>query len=65
LSNFVTKEEFNKLKTDIEELKILLKAAIRYDEKTNQPHCEHEDKVTLIKRLAEAVGVDLSDLDLN
>lgn len=57
-----TREEFEQLKREIQELKLLLQAAMRYDEKTNQPHCEQEEKIALIKKLAEYVGVDLSDV---
>ncbi|RWO20641.1 hypothetical protein [Mesorhizobium sp.] len=31
------------------------------DERNNEPHCEIEDKVALLKRVAEAVGVDLAE----
>jgi hypothetical protein len=60
--NGPTREEFEALKKDIEALKELLKAAKKFDEETNQPHCEHEDKVALIKKMAELVGVDLKDV---
>lgn len=55
-------EEFNALKRDVEELKLLLKAAKRFDEKTGQPDCETESKVALIKKLAELVGVDMNEI---
>lgn len=58
----VSREEFDALKKDVEELKKLLQAAKEYDEKTGQPHCEHEDKIALIKKIAELVGVDMKDV---
>lgn len=58
----VSREEFNALKREVEELKKLLKAAKEYDEKTNQPDCEMEEKIKLIKQVAELVGVDLSEV---
>lgn len=58
----VSREEFERLKKDIEELKQLLLAAKKYDEATNQPDCEMDDKVALIKKIADAVGVDLSEV---
>jgi hypothetical protein len=61
-SNAPTREEFEALKRDMEELKLLLKAAKRYDEQTGQSDCEQEDKVALLRRLAEIVGVDLSEV---
>lgn len=57
-----TREEFERLKAEVAELKELLKAAKRYDERTGQPDCEMEDKIALLKRLAELVGVDLSEV---
>lgn len=65
MNQFATKEDIAAIRREIEELKKLLKAAIKYDEATNQPHCEMEDKIDLIKKVAEMVGVDLSDLNLN
>ena len=61
-NNFVSREEFDKLKRDVEELKKLLLAGKEFDEKTGQPHCEHEDKIALIKKIAELVGVDMKDV---
>lgn len=58
--NAVTREEFDAaLKRGVEELKQLLKAAVKYDEQVGEPHCENEDKVALIKKIAELVGVDI------
>lgn len=65
MNQFATKEDIAAIRREIEELKKLLKAAIKYDEATDQPHCEMEDKIDLIKKVAEMVGVDLSDLNLN
>ncbi len=57
-----TREEFDALKKEVEALKELLKAAKIYDEATGQPDCEVDEKVELVKRVAEMVGVDLEDL---
>jgi hypothetical protein len=40
---------------------LLIKAKI-YDEKNNEPNCEIEDKVATLKRIAELMGVDLSEV---
>ncbi|TPJ86977.1 MULTISPECIES: hypothetical protein [unclassified Mesorhizobium] len=61
-SVYVSKLEFDALKKDVEEMKALLIRAKEYDERNNEPHCEIEDKVALLKRVAEAVGVDLSEV---
>ena len=58
----VSKEEFEALKKEVEELKQLLKAAKKFDEETGQPDCHMDDKVDFIKKLAEYVGVDLEDI---
>jgi len=58
----VTREEFDALRKEVEELKILLLAAKRFDRETGQEDCEMDEKVRLIKEIAEAVGVDLEDL---
>ena len=57
-----SKEEFDALKKEVEELKQLLKAAKKFDEETGQPDCHMDDKVDFIKKLAEYVGVDLEDI---
>ena len=58
----ISREEFEALRREIEELKKLLRAAKDFDEATGQPDCEMDEKVELIKRVAELVGVDLEDL---
>lgn len=57
-----TREEFDRLRKEVEALKDLLKAAKIYDEKTDQKDCEMDAKVDLIKKIADAVGVDLEDV---
>lgn len=58
----ITREEFEQLKREVAEMKELLLAAKRIDEVTGQPDCEMPDKVDLLRRVAEAVGVDLADV---
>lgn len=58
----VTREEFEALRSEVAEMKELLIAAKRIDEVTGQPDCEMEEKVDLLRRVAEAVGVDLGDV---
>lgn len=65
LSKYVTKEEFADLKKEVEALKILLCNAHEFDKQTDQKNCESPDKLALIRWLATALGVDLSDLKLN
>ena len=58
----VSREEFDALRREIEELKTLLIAAKHFDEVTGQPDCETGEKVALLKKLAALVGVDLDDV---
>ena len=58
----VTREEFEKLKQEVELLRALLKRAIEYDKRTDQSHCEQDEKVALLKKVAEKLGISLDDL---
>jgi hypothetical protein len=55
----VSRQEFDDLKKDVEECLALLRKAKEYDEKNNEPNCELEEKVALIKKVAELVGVNI------
>lgn len=57
----VTKAEFDALKRDVEDIKELLKRAKKYDEENGEPNCEVDEKVDLIMKIAELVGVDLGE----
>jgi len=57
-----TRKEFEELKKEVEEMKKLLQRAVRYDEANNEPHCEMEEKVAVLKAVAKMVGVDLSEI---
>ena len=56
-----TREEFERLRNDVEALKELLKAAKKYDAAVGHAECENDEKVALLKRIAELVGVDLGE----
>lgn len=58
----VTKEDFEALKKEVEDLKRLLLAAKAFDEATGQPDCEMDEKVELIRQIADLVGVDVDDV---
>lgn len=55
-------KKFEELKKEVEEMKELLKKAIEYDKKNNEPHCEIEEKIATLKKIAEWVGIDLTDV---
>lgn len=59
-SNGPTREEFEALKKEMQELKKLLIAAKEYDKNTGEPDCELDEKIALIKKVAELVGVDFT-----
>lgn len=58
----VSPEDFAALKREVEELRELLKAAKRFDEATDQPDCELDEKVAFLRTVAEFVGVDLDEV---
>lgn len=58
----VTRAEFDALRREVAEMKELLKAAKRIDEVTGQPDCEMADKVEVLRRVADLVGIDLDDV---
>ena len=60
--SFISKEEFEDLKKEVKEMKELLIKAKLYDEKNNEPSCEVENKVEVLKKIAELVGVSLEDV---
>ncbi len=57
-----TQQEFDDLKKEVLEMRKLLKKAKQYDEDTGQKDCEIEEKMELLRKVAEAVGVDLDDV---
>lgn len=58
----VSVEEFEALKKEVENMRALLIRAKIYDEENDEPHCEVEEKVELLRRVAELVGVNLKDV---
>lgn len=64
-SPMVTKQDIEELRKEFIELKKLVLAAIKYDEATGQPKCETEAKTKMFKQLAEMLGIDIKDLNLD
>ncbi len=60
--NYVTLNEFLKLKEEVMEMKELLRRALDYDKRNNEPECQLEDKIAKLKEIANIVGVDLTDI---
>lgn len=58
----LTRAEFEALRKEVEDMKALLKRAKEYDERNEEPDCETDDKMDLLRRVAKLVGVDLDDV---
>lgn len=58
----VPRSEFDALKKEVEEMKELLKRAIEYDKKNDEPDCQLEGKIATLRKIAELVGVNLDDV---
>lgn len=59
---YATKDDIEKLRKEMTELRELLTAAKKFDEAQGEPDCEMDEKVALIKMFAKAVGVDMSQI---
>ena len=61
VSHPVTRQEFDELKRQVHEMVMLLKRAKLYDEENGEPECETDEKMELLRKVAELVGVNLED----
>lgn len=58
----VTRAEFDALKSEIAEMKEMLRRAKAFDEKIGSPNCEVEEKMALLRKIADLVGLSLDDV---
>ena len=58
----ITREEFDALKKQVDEMVDLMRKAKAYDERNNEPNCEMEDKIKLLRQISALVGVNLDDV---
>ncbi len=58
----VPAEEWDALKAEVAELKELLLAAKKYDEATGQKDCEMEEKIELLRKIGDALGISLEEV---
>ncbi len=58
----ITREEFDQLRRDVQDMKKLLKMALKYDRDHDQPGCQIEEKIDLLRQVAKIVGVVLEGL---
>ena len=54
-----SQKDFDDLKKEVMDLKELLLRAKKYDEDNNEPDCEMDEKVALIKKIGQVFGVDM------
>ncbi len=57
-----SREEFDKLKAEVEHMKELLVKAKIYDEVNGEKDCEIQDKIEKLKAIAAIVGISLDDI---
>lgn len=58
----ISRQEFDELRREVAEMKLLLKEAKAKDEQAGEPECQHEDKLTILRKMAELVGINLDDV---
>lgn len=57
-----SREEFDRLKKEVEEMKKKLKKGKQQDIKEGNADCEMSDKVKILRDIAKFVGIDLEDV---
>ena len=57
-----SQQEFDELKRQVDEMKLLLARAKKYDEENNEPDCEIDEKMKILRAVAAVVGVSLDDV---
>lgn len=50
------------LRQEVKEAKELLKRAAEYDQEHGEPECQKEEKLAVLRKVAELVGIDLEDV---
>ena len=58
----ISRAEFDDLKRQVEEMKLLLARAKEYDERNGEPECEVDEKMDLLRKVAKLVGIELDDV---
>lgn len=59
-----TKEDVEALRKEVLDLKELIKKAIAYDKKNNEPHCEDKEKLDKLRKIANIVDINFDDIFL-
>lgn len=58
----ISREEFDALRKEVQELAQLLKRAKKYDEDNGEPDCETETKMASLRLIAALGGLNLDEL---
>jgi hypothetical protein len=58
----ISRAEFDHLKRQVEEMKELLKRAKKYDEDNGERDCEVDQKMEILRKIAQMVGINLDDV---
>lgn len=58
----LTQAEIDQFRRDVAEFKILLERAREYDRRNNEPECESDEKLTILKKIAAALDIDLTEV---
>lgn len=54
--------ELDALRKEVLEMKELLRKAKLYDEKNGEKDCEKEEKIHILKKMAEVFGISMEDI---
>lgn len=55
----ISREEFESLRKEVQEMIALMKRAKKYDDENDEPNCEMEEKMRALRQIAKWFGVDL------
>lgn len=59
---YVSRKEFDELKEEMERIKKLLEEAKKQDVAEGNADCQKDEKVAILQKIADALGVDLGDV---
>lgn len=61
-NNPISRWEFEQLRREVEDMKALVERALQYDREHNEPDCQVEEKLEVLRKVAEFVGIDLDEV---
>ena len=57
-----SKADFDALKAKVEEMLAMLKAARQFDIATGQKDCQMDEKIEMLRKVADVVGLDITNV---